>query len=144
MTPVTADLPDLNSLDANALRVLLIEKHTLITEQHAAIEQQRTVLAERNQEIETLKLYILKLKRMKFGRSSEKLDQQIEQLELRLEDLETVEAAKQSCGAASAPESEPAAKRRPARKPIGFSLPLRALTVQTLARERCLRGVATN
>ena len=81
MTPVTADLPDLTSLDSNALRTLLIEKHTLVIEQHAAIEQQRAALDERRHEIEALKLYILKLKRMKFGRSSEKLDQQIEQLE---------------------------------------------------------------
>ena len=82
------------------------------------ILEQRVALAERNQEIETLKLYILKLKRMKFGRSSEKLDQQIEQLELRLEDLETAEAAEQSRGAESVPAATPGAKRRPARKPL--------------------------
>ncbi len=75
VTPVTADLPDLNSLDSNALKALLVEKHTLVIEQHAAIEQQRAALDERHHEIETLKLYILKLRRMKFGRSSEKLDQ---------------------------------------------------------------------
>jgi transposase len=116
VTTVTADLPDLNSLDSNALRALLVEKHTLILEQRAALD-------ERHHEIETLKLYILKLKRMKFGRSSEKLDQQIEQLELRLEDLETAEAAKQSSEASSLPSSVPAAKRRPARKPLPSHLP---------------------
>lgn len=123
MTSVTADLPDLTSLDSNALRALLIEKHTLVIEQHAAIEQQRAALDERHHEIETLKLYILKLKRMKFGRSSEKLDQQIEQLELRLEDLETAEAAKQSSEASSVPSSVPAARRRPSRKPLPAHLP---------------------
>jgi transposase len=60
---------------------------------------------------------------MKFGRSSEKLDQQIEQLELRLEDLETAEAAKQSSEASSVPSSAPAPKRRPARKPLPAHLP---------------------
>ena len=123
VTPVTADLPDLTSLDSNALRALLIEKHTLVIEQHAAIEQQRAALDERRHEIETLKLYILKLKRMKFGRSSEKLDQQIEQLELRLEDLETAEAAKESTEASSVPSSVPVARRRPSRKPLPAHLP---------------------
>jgi len=44
VTPVTADLPDLASLDSNPLRALLIEKHTLVLEQRAAIEQQRAAL----------------------------------------------------------------------------------------------------
>ena len=56
------------------------------------LEQQEELLS-RDTEIENLRLLILKLKRMQFGRSSEKLNQQIEQLELRLEDLETNRAA---------------------------------------------------
>src|SRR3982074_234785 len=43
-------------------------------------------------EIEKLKLQIAKLRRMQFGRSSERITRQIEQLELRLEELETGEA----------------------------------------------------
>ena len=43
-------------------------------------------------EIEHLKLTIAKLRRMQFGRKSEKLDHQIEQLELQLEDLQADEA----------------------------------------------------
>src|SRR5882757_8194147 len=43
-------------------------------------------------EIEKLKLQIAKLRRMQFGRSSERIMRQIEQLELRLEELETGEA----------------------------------------------------
>ncbi len=39
-------------------------------------------------EIENLKLLVFKLKRMKFGPRSEKLNADIEQLELLLEDLE--------------------------------------------------------
>jgi transposase len=42
--------------------------------------------------IEKLKLQIAKLKRLKFGRSSEKLDGQIEQLELIVEELEASES----------------------------------------------------
>lgn len=39
-------------------------------------------------EIEHLKLLTTKLRRMQFGRKSEKVKRQIEQLELKLEDLE--------------------------------------------------------
>ena len=46
----------------------------------------------RDSEIEQLKLLIAKLRRMQFGRSSEKLDRQIEQLELRLEALQQNDA----------------------------------------------------
>ena len=43
-------------------------------------------------EIEKLKLQIAKLRRMQFGRSSERITRQIEQLELRLEELQAGEA----------------------------------------------------
>ena len=43
-------------------------------------------------EIEKLKFQLAKLRRMQFGRSSERITRQIEQLELRLEELETGEA----------------------------------------------------
>jgi ABC-type phosphate transport system auxiliary subunit len=43
-------------------------------------------------EIENLRLQIAKLRRMPFGRKSEKLDHQIEKLELQLENLQVDEA----------------------------------------------------
>lgn len=49
----------------------------------------------------SLKLWITKLQRMQFGRKSEKIDRQIEQLELRLEDLQANEgttALEARCG----------------------------------------------
>ncbi len=46
----------------------------------------------RTLEIEKLKFQIAKLRRMQFGRSSERITRQIEQLELQLEELETGEA----------------------------------------------------
>lgn len=73
-----APLPDLKTLDADTLRTLL----------EAAHEQ----LLDRDDEVESLKLQLEKLRRMLFGRSSEKVRQQIEQLELRLEDLESAKA----------------------------------------------------
>ena len=73
MPHVATALPDLTALDSEALRELVVEKQN---------------------EIESLKLLILKLQRMQFGRSSERLVHDIHQLELRLEDLETTSASK--------------------------------------------------
>ena len=67
-------LPDLNVLPAEALRALILAQH-----------QQ---LLSRESEIAHLKLLIAKLQRMQFGRKSEKLQRQIQQLELRLEELQ--------------------------------------------------------
>ena len=66
-------LPGLNALPADALRALILAQHDQ--------------LISREREIEHLKLLLAKLHRMQFGRKSEKLERQIEQLELRLEDL---------------------------------------------------------
>jgi len=75
-------LPDLNVLPAEALRALILAQHQeLITKDEQLLSRER--------EIEHLKLLLVKLHRMQFGRKSEKLQRQIEQLELRLEELES-------------------------------------------------------
>ena len=58
-------LPDLNQLDLASLRALIFSQHE--------------ELLSRDAEIENLKLLIAKLRRMQFGRSSEKVQRQIEQ-----------------------------------------------------------------
>jgi len=78
-------LPNLQELDQEALVALILA-------QQEQISSQQEQLLSRDAEIEHLKLLIAKLRRMKFGRSSEKLDRQIEQLELRLEELQTSQA----------------------------------------------------
>lgn len=70
-------LPDLDALDSAALKAL--------------IRCQQELIVSSRTEIENLKLLIAKLRRMQFGTRSEKLDRHIEQLELRLEDLESSE-----------------------------------------------------
>jgi transposase len=105
VTSVDAVLPDLNALDFDALKALVIATHT-------------ELISHKN-EIESLKLLILKLKRMQFGPSSEKLGQQIDQLELQLEDLEVNRAAQTEPAAPSA-ES---VRRKPARRPLPADLP---------------------
>ena len=76
-----ADLPN----DIAALKALLLA-------QDEVVEGLREQLNTRAVEIEHLKLQIAKLRRMQFGRKSEKLDHQIELLELQLEDLQADEA----------------------------------------------------
>ena len=66
-------------------------------------------------EIEHLKLMIAKLRRMQFGRKSEKLDHQIEQLELQLEDLQADEG--------EAAREMPAAEQAPRKKSVRKLLP---------------------
>jgi transposase len=111
-------LPDLNLLPAEALKALVLAQH----EQLFWCES----------EIEQLKLLIAKLQRMQFERKSEKLARQIEQLELRLEDLQSkpAESANQS-------KSEPAVTAslllistpaKPTRRPLPDHLPRQTQT----------------
>ena len=65
----------------------------LLLERTAALEVAQALLLSRQQEIEQLKLQIARLRRMHFGRSSEALDEQIRQLEFKLEELESEEAS---------------------------------------------------
>jgi transposase len=67
--------------------------------------------------IEQLKLQLARLKRLKFGRSSEQLDAQIAQLELGLEELEANAAADPVPAAAEASSATPARKPLPAQLP---------------------------
>src|SRR5215469_4829510 len=109
-------LPDLNTLDVQSLRALIV--------------MQQAELDSRSTEIESLKLLILKLKRMHFGPRSEKYTHDIQQLELRLEDLEANQAA------AEPPPVETAmvalkqeARRKPVRRPLPPSLPRETETI---------------
>jgi transposase len=63
----------------------------LVIAQRAALAAAHLTLVSRDVEIEKLKIELARLKRLRFGRSSEKLDGQIAQLELTLEELEASE-----------------------------------------------------
>jgi transposase len=106
---VTA-LPDLNTLPAEELRALILAQH----------EQ----LLSHEREIEHLKLLLVKLHRMQFGRKSEKLQRQIEQLELRLEELESSRREKATPSELSTVATAlPATTAKPARRPLPDHLP---------------------
>jgi transposase len=107
-------LPDLNLMPAEGLKALVLAQH----------EQ----LLWRESEIEHLKLLIAKLQRMQFGRKSEKLARQIEQLELRLEDLqakptESVSQLESQSAATASPLLITSTAAKPARRPLPEHLP---------------------
>ncbi|HEX8924740.1 MAG TPA: IS66 family transposase, partial [Terriglobales bacterium] len=109
-----AALPDLSKLDADTLRQLIITKQNELVTQHAEFRQ--TLLTTQN-EIEHLKLVIAKLRRMMFGPKSEKIAQDIEQLELKLEELEAIRVQEKAAAEpAQSGEQQPTA--RPARRPL--------------------------
>ena len=64
------------------------DKDARIAELEAALAVAHADISARDILIDTLRVQIARLKRMQFGKSSEKLDTQIAQLELALEELE--------------------------------------------------------
>lgn len=116
MSGAPSSLPDLQQLNSDALRALILS-------QHAQLLRKEELLASRETEIAHLKLLIAKLRRMQFGRKSEKLAWQIEQLELRLDELETSRAEEESSPAMQ--QSVPTETRRTKRerRPLPEHLP---------------------
>jgi hypothetical protein len=135
---VAAALPDLEQLDREALKSLVVEQHMQHCEAYStyqeALSAQHEELHSHRQQIEHLKLVIEKYRRMIFGRKSEKLTGELEQLEFRLEELETAQAAEEASQAtaeASQPPAAPTASKRrsrPARKPLPEDLPREVVT----------------
>jgi len=95
--PAAADLPD----DVEALKAELVAARALVIEQKIQLEK--------------LRFEIARLKRMKYGRSSEQLDTQIAQMQLTLEDLEAT--------LAETPEALRPAPKEAAVKPVRRALP---------------------
>jgi transposase len=123
MSLATAELPtDLVSLRAFAQACQDELKAAELAVQYKALE------------IEKLRFQIAKLRRMQFGRSSERINRQIAQLELRLEELETGAAEDLAKAEAEAEASEPLPPSRergkPKRKPLPEHLPRRDVVHQ--------------
>lgn len=93
----------------------------LIASQAATIVRQQQESAERGSEIARLKAQLAKLRRMQFGRCSEKLDAAIAQLELALEEAEQQQAAEPATPAPTEPADADVLK--PARRPLPAHLP---------------------
>jgi transposase len=129
--------------DTRTLRRMLSEKEVLLIERERIIAEKETQLAERDRviavrdaelyaktlQIEHLKAQLAVLRRARFGRSSEKLDREIEQLEFVLGELEEsvaesnarTEQARQE--RASPARAKPADRKPGGRKPLPAHLP---------------------
>src|SRR5271169_7170330 len=119
MSLASADLPS----DPDALRAFALACQSELAEATAELQVARLAVQLRTLEIEKLKFQIAKLRRMQFGRSSDRVTRQIEQLELRLEELEAGEAAAIS-QAASEDRPLPIRERsQPKRKKLPDHLP---------------------
>jgi transposase len=101
MDAACIELPDIDGLSVAELKVLLQEKHAQLVFKDAQIRFHTF-------EIEALKLQIVKLRQMQFGKRSEKREREIAQLELWVEELET-NAGQRSYE----PEQKAATKRAP-------------------------------
>ena len=88
-------------------------------------------------EIEKLKFQLAKLRRMQFGRSSERITRQIEQLELRLEELEAGEAEAVAEADAAVPEPPIREKAKPKRQKLPEHLPRQEVTHQPAGDGAC-------
>lgn len=124
MSLAHADLP----ADLEALRAFALACQAELKAAEASV-QLRTL------EIEKLKLQIAKLRRMQFGRSSERITRQIEQLELQLEELETDEAVGVE---ETAPRPSDRRQARPKRQPLPDHLPRQEIVHEPEGEAACV------
>jgi transposase len=103
----------------------LAEKDALIAHRDAEIAVRDEKLSSRDQQIEHLKLLIEKMRRDVYGASSEKHERNIDQLELKLEELESDQAADD---VVEQLVSDKPIKNKPARKPLPDHLKREVIT----------------
>src|SRR5271165_7231363 len=106
--------------------MILAQRELLAQEQAEKIAAQSEAMVIRL-EIERLKFLLAKARREKFGQSSERGKQLIEQLELAIADLEEAQAEEEAKAEIAAPEKHKATRERtgikPARRPLPDNLP---------------------
>ncbi|WP_288037141.1 IS66 family transposase [Acidiphilium sp.] len=129
MSLATCALPS----DPAALRGLAVALQVELARKEIEIAANAAELHAKTLHIEKLKMQLAVLRRARFGRSSEKLDRDIEQLELLIGELEADAAAQDACTDRSEPATRPDIRpsaRAPARKP-----PVRTALPDHLPRE---------
>jgi hypothetical protein len=113
MSLATAELPD----DPAALRAFALACQSELKAAETAVQLKAL-------EIEKLRFQIAKLRRMQFGRSSERITRQIAQLEFQLEELETSAAEDAARDEATEPAASASPRaNKPKRKPLPDHLP---------------------
>jgi len=140
---------------------MIVEKEALLSEREQTIAEKEAQLAERDHliavrdaelysktlQIEHLKAQLAVLRRARFGRSSEKLDREIEQLELLLGELEEGVAESRSRaeqaenkGLAIAERIKPGNRAPGGRKPLPAHLPRERITCEPAPACTCCGG----
>jgi transposase len=116
-----AALPD----DADALRAIVAAQTAALADKDAALAARDAELAAHRLLVERLRLQLARLRRMQFGRRSERLAAEADQLELALEELEAETATAPAPPTAEDAETDRAApsKRKPVRRPLPEHLP---------------------
>ena len=127
MSLATAELP----ADPAALRAFALACQGELKAAQTAVQLKAL-------EIEKLRFQIAKLRRMHFGRSSERITRQIEQLEFQLEELETSEAEDVARAEANEPEAPARARAKPKRKPLPDHLPRQEVLHQPAGDGACI------
>ena len=147
MSSEPSDLPD----DVDALRALIVaeraerqaeraERQSESATAKVEIVKRDAELAARLIEIDHLNAMLAKLRRGKYGSSSEKLDAEIRQLELWVDDAEISLAAAEAKAASGAEAQQTPAKppRKPAvRKPLPEHLPREIIVLEPIITCRC-------
>jgi transposase len=126
MSLATAELP----IDPDELRAFALACQSELKVAEFSV-QYKTL------EIEKLKFQIAKLRRMQFGRSSERISRQIEQLELRLEELEAGEAEVVAKAEAADPVAPVRERNKPKRQPLPEHLPRQEVVHQPANEGGC-------
>jgi len=119
--------------DVRSLRRIIVDKETSLAERERVIAEKEMQLAERDRQIavrdaelyaktlqiEHLKAQLALLRRARFGRSSEKLDREIEQLELMIGEFEEGLAESTARAEQAEPKTTIPAPAKKAHKPTG-------------------------
>src|SRR2546428_11946555 len=142
--------------DARSLRRMLAEKDAALAERELIIAEKQALLSERDRviaardaelysktlQIEHLKAQLAVLRRARFGRSSEKLDREIEQLELLIGELEegVAESKVRAEQAGDKARGIPARAKPGGRKPLPAHLPRERTVHQPVAACPCCGG----
>src|SRR6516164_7165968 len=118
-----AGLPDLDTLNYEALKALIVAQHEQLLSKDEQLLHKDEQLTSRDEEIERLKLLIAKLRRIEFGRKSEKLDWELEQLELKLDELQASRAEQAVASRSPLTASDVNRETKRARQPLPAHLP---------------------
>ena len=127
MSLATAELPS----DLDALRAFALACQAELKAAELSV-QLRTL------ELEKLRFQIARLRRMQFGRSSERITRQIEQLALQLEELETAEAEEIAKVVTEGGEEPIRPRGKPKRKPLPDHLPRQQIVHLPDANGACI------